>query len=64
MGSGTTPGRVFKGKRMPGHMGVDKRTIQKLKIVDVVPESNLLLVSGSVPGLKKSVIIIRPSVKA
>ncbi len=64
VGQRKTPGRVFKGKRMPGHMGVDKRTIQNLKVVDVVPESNLLLVSGSVPGLKKSIIVIRPSVKA
>jgi large subunit ribosomal protein L3 len=64
VGQRKTPGRVFRGKRMPGHMGVDQRTVQNLKVVDVVPESNLLLVSGSVPGVEKSILVIRPSVKA
>ena len=63
VGMRKTPGRVFKGKRMPGHMGVDKRTVQALTVVDVVPESNLLLISGSVPGFDKAMVVIRPSVK-
>lgn len=63
VGQRKTPGRVFKGKRMPGHMGVDKRTVQNLQVVDVIPENNLLLISGSVPGYDKSLIVVKPSVK-
>jgi large subunit ribosomal protein L3 len=58
-----TPGRVFKNKRMPGHMGVEKCTVQNLTVVDVIPESNLLLISGSVPGFDKSMVIVRPAIK-
>ena len=63
VGQRKTPGRVFKGKRMPGHMGVDRRTVQNLTVVDVIPENNLLLISGSVPGHDKAVVIVRPTVK-
>ena len=63
VGMRKTPGRVFKNKRMPGHMGVDKRTVQALSVVDVVPESHLILVSGSIPGHNKSFVVIRPAVK-
>ena len=63
VGQRKTPGRVFKGKRMPGHMGVEKKTVQNLVVVDVIPESNLLLVSGSVPGYDKSIVVVKPSVK-
>jgi large subunit ribosomal protein L3 len=63
VGQRKTPGRVFKGKRMPGHMGVVRRTVQNLTVVDVVPENNLLLISGSVPGHDKSIVIVRPTVK-
>ena len=63
VGMRKTPGRVFKGKRMPGHMGTDTRTIQNLTIVDVIPESNLLLISGSVPGFDSALITVRPTVK-
>jgi large subunit ribosomal protein L3 len=63
VGMRKTPGRVFKNKRMPGHMGVDKRTVQNLTVVDVIAESNLLLISGSVPGFDKSMVIVRPAVK-
>ncbi len=63
-GSATTPGRVLKGKGMPGHMGSVQRTIQNLEIVRVDAENNLLLVKGSVPGPKKSLITIKESVKA
>ena len=63
VGQRKTPGRVFKGKRMPGHMGVEKKTVQNLTVIDVIPESNLLLVSGSVPGYDKSMVVVKPSVK-
>jgi len=63
VGQRKTPGRVFKGKRMPGHMGVERRTVQNLRVVDVIPESNLLLISGSVPGHDQSLVVIRPAVK-
>jgi large subunit ribosomal protein L3 len=63
VGQRKTPGRVFKGKRMPGHMGVDVRTVQNLTVVDVIPENGLLLISGSVPGGDKSLVTVRPTVK-
>lgn len=59
-----TPGRVFKGKKMSGHMGNVTRTQQGLEVVSVDTERNLLLVKGSVPGAKGSDVVIRPSVKA
>ncbi len=59
-----TPGRVFKGKKMAGHMGNVTRTQQGLVVVSVDTERNLLLVKGAVPGAKGSDIVIRPSVKA
>ena len=64
IGQCQTPGRVFKGKRMAGHMGDKKRTLQNLSIVKVDSERNLLLVKGSVPGATGSDVIIRPAVKA
>ena len=63
-GSATTPGRVFKGKGMPGHMGNVKVTIQNLEIVRVDAENSLLLVKGAVPGPKKSLVTIKETVKA
>ena len=64
MGSTSTPGRVFKGKKLPGHMGVTTVTIQNLKIVKVDTDKNVILVKGSVPGNKYSVLKISSSVKA
>jgi large subunit ribosomal protein L3 len=64
IGQRQTPGRVFPGKRMSGHMGVQRRTIENLKIVRVDAERNLLLVSGAVPGAPGGQVIVRPSVKA
>jgi large subunit ribosomal protein L3 len=64
IGQCQTPGRVFKGKRMAGHMGDKKRTLQNLSVVKVDAERNLLLVKGSVPGATGSDVIIRPAVKA
>ena len=63
-GSCSTPGRVFKGKKMPGHMGGKKVTTQNLEVVRVDAEKNLLLVKGAVPGPKKSLVTIKESVKA
>ena len=62
-GSATTPGRVFKGKGMPGHMGNKKITIQNLEVVKVDVENNLILVKGAVPGPKKSLVTIKETVK-
>ena len=64
MGSSATPGRVFKGKKLPGHMGNVARTVQNLEVVRVDADQNLLLVKGAVPGPKKAVITIVSSVKA
>ncbi len=64
IGQCQTPGRVFKNKKMAGHMGDVKRTLQNLSVVRVDSERNLLLVKGSVPGAKGSNVVIRPAVKA
>jgi large subunit ribosomal protein L3 len=64
IGQRQTPGRVFMGKRMSGHMGQVRRTIENLKIVRIDAERNLLLVSGAVPGAPGGQVIVRPSVKA
>ena len=63
-GSCSTPSRVFKGKKMPGHTGGKKVTTQNLEVVRVDAEKNLLLVKGAVPGPKKSLVTIKESVKA
>ena len=63
-GPATTPGKVRKGKGMPGHMGTEKVTAQNLLIVKVDAEKNLILVKGAVPGPNKSLITLRESVKA
>jgi len=64
IGQCQTPGRVFKGKKMSGHMGNVRRTTQNLEIVRVDAERNLLLVKGAVPGSKGGDVIISPAVKA
>ena len=64
IGQRQTPGRVFKGKRMSGHMGVRNRTIENLRIVEVDVPRNLLLISGAVPGSEGGRVIVRPSLKA
>ena len=63
MGPTSTPGRVFKGKKLPGHMGVQTVTIQNLDVVSVDLDKNVLLIKGSVPGAKGALLKIRPSVK-
>ena len=62
-GSATTPGRVFKGKGMPGHMGSKRITVQNLEVVRVDLENNLLLVKGAVPGSKKALLVLKETVK-
>ncbi len=62
-GSTTTPGRVFKGSRGPGHMGFERVTVQNLNVVLVDPERNLLAVRGAVPGPKGSLVMIKEARK-
>ena len=64
IGQCQTPGKVFKGKKMAGHMGDRQRTAQNLEVVRVDLERNLLLLKGAVPGAKGGELIIRPAVKA
>ena len=63
IGSSATPGRVFKGLRMAGHMGHETVTVQNLQVIRVDPERNLLLIKGSVPGPRNGELIIRRAVK-
>ena len=62
-GAATTPGRVFKGKHMPGHMGAVKVTVQNLEVVKIDVENNLILVKGAVPGSKKALVTLKETVK-
>lgn len=64
LGSGTTPGRVIRGKKMPGHMGTDKITVQNLEVVRVDAERNLILIKGAVPGPKGGLLVIKNTVKS
>lgn len=64
MGANSDPSRVFKNKHMPGHYGVDRVTIQNLKVVQVDAERNLLLVKGAIPGPNGGVVIVRNACKA
>ena len=64
IGMAQDPGRVFPGKRMSGHLGNVKRTIQLLEVARIDAERSLIMVTGSVPGAKNSAVIVRPSVKA
>lgn len=63
VGAGTDPGRIWKGKAMPGHQGTERKTVQNLKIVKKRPEDKVLLVSGAVPGSKGGYVVIRPAKK-
>ena len=64
IGQNQTPGRVFKGKKMSGHLGNKMRSTQNLEIARVDSERNLLLIKGAVPGAKGGFVVIRPSIKA
>jgi len=63
IGSSTTPGRVFRGHHMPGHMGAQKVTVQNLKIIKVDPANNLLLIEGGVPGHKNGYLVVTKALK-
>lgn len=63
MGMCSDPGRVFKGKRLPGHMGVERVTIQNLTVVRVDAEKNIMLIKGGLPGPKGGLLIIKDTVK-
>lgn len=63
MGANTNPARVFKGKKLPGHMGLDTVTIQNLDVVKIDTENNLLIIRGAVPGPKGGLLTIRNTVK-
>lgn len=63
VGCRSYPGRIFKGKRMDGQMGSDRRTTQNLRIVEVRPDENLIMVKGAVPGSAGAQVIVRPAVK-
>lgn len=64
IGQNQSPGRVFKGKKMSGHMGNVQRTAQNLEVVRVDAERNVLLIKGAVPGAKGGSVVVRPAVKA
>ena len=64
IGQNQTPGRVFKGKKMAGHMGAESVTTQNLELVRVDAERNLLLIKGAVPGATNGNVIVKPAVKA
>ena len=64
VGAGTTPGRIWKNKKMPGRHGNYRRTIQNLKVVEILKEEQIILVSGSIPGAKgEAYLVIRPAKK-
>lgn len=64
IGMRQTPGHVFKGKRMPGHMGAVQRTVQNLRVVQVLAEKNLILIKGSFPGPNGELVLVRPAKKS
>ena len=59
IGAGTYPGRVWKGSRMPGHMGNERVTVKKLTVVKIDPERNLILVRGAVPGARNGLLLVQ-----
>lgn len=63
IGACATPARVFKGKKMPGRMGGDQRTIMNIDIIEVDAERNVVLLAGSVPGPKGAIVVVREAVK-
>ncbi len=63
IGNRSFPGRVFKGKRMPGHYGDKRVTVQRLRVIDVRPEGHLLLVRGAIPGARGGIVLVRKTVK-
>jgi large subunit ribosomal protein L3 len=63
IGNSAWPGKVFKGKKLPGHMGTDRNTVKNLTIIDIKHEENLLLVKGPVPGCKTGILEVRKVIK-
>jgi len=63
IGQNMTPGRTMKGKKMPGHMGAKRVTVQNLKVIEVKPELNVLVVKGAVPGPENGYVIVKKAVK-
>ena len=63
IGSSAWPSRIFKGKRLPGHMGNRRQTVQNLMVVSVRPEKNIILVKGSVPSSTNGIVLIKDSIK-
>lgn len=64
VGCRQTPGHVYKGRKMPGHMGQVRRTTQNLSIVKILEDKNILLIKGSLPGAKGDIVVVRPAKKA
>ena len=64
MGAASDPSRTFKNKRMPGHMGAKNTTVLNLEVVKIMPEKNIILIKGGIPGPNKGIVVIRNSVKA
>ncbi|MDK0629065.1 50S ribosomal protein L3 [Clostridium perfringens] len=64
MGAASDPSRTFKNKRMPGHMGAKNITVLNLEVVKIMPEKNIILIKGGIPGPNKGTVVIRNSVKA
>lgn len=64
MGAASDPSRTFKNKRMPGHMGAKNTTVLNLEVVKIIPEKNIILIKGGIPGPNKGTVVIRNSVKA
>jgi large subunit ribosomal protein L3 len=63
IGASAYPSRVFKGKKLPGHMGNKRKTIQNLVVVGIRPNENLILIKGSVPGSRNSIVLVKNSIK-
>ncbi|MGU8988259.1 50S ribosomal protein L3 [Clostridium perfringens] len=64
MGAASDPSRTFKNKRMPGHMGAKNTTVLNLEVIKIMPEKNIILIKGGIPGPNKGTVVIRNSVKA
>ena len=64
MGAASDPSRTFKNKRMPGHMGAKNTTVLNLEVVKIMPEKNIILIKGGIPGPNKGTVVIRNSVRA
>ncbi|MDY7032429.1 MAG: 50S ribosomal protein L3, partial [Thermodesulfobacteriota bacterium] len=63
IGASATPSRVFKGKKMPGRHGGEKVTVQNIRVVEVRPEENVILLKGAIPGCRNGIVTIKSSVK-